>query len=738
MKEILRKRIIIFATIAILVICTPLYIERAEASDLYPFTDKSDYSTNFNLQNNDNCIITLNGWTQTYVDGWDGTKAAYFKDESTESDNAILKIKTSNGADITDAKGVYFEFKVTNNYENSGAGSLRLTISNSYSSIHLGFYPGTNIVYLQYSDYASTPSERFLNVELLRQYLNLDYHRMFAHFNEITGLATIGIDDKVYTFSNTPRSFKSTSVYLTLFTTGHPGIVIDNIKVFREQIFPMDDYMQEYYPEFKIAYPENNYDFTYSPVIHADIMTYNMTKAIFDFFNSYGISVSQTYFYNYSDRQQFDSECIVDAALRNYAISKQSTNGIYTHSLKMNTNLKTTEVAAILTAWRDLVGSYPLIWVDHDGLLHNIARFGSDPTSEYYIGNLRNSTCLKYAWVNYEYPPRISIPYGYDYGARNSLKGFFTGSKCGLLHNNNGATNLFTSGERILWLESKTVKYDYYTWELANEKALTLEHTYQHYYLYKNINGTKYTMNVPPTGYSAWNNSWDLHYMDTTSPWTIIPEYIEVMNKIQTKFTVNSGLGHLLINRGVVYNGSSVHKSVNTIYVNTPSEMKNVTIYTRTNQSGKALEKNGTYYPFTKGFYSWGSTIPSNTGNNSYNIVEWDRYIRDDGQIGRIEFYANKTVRVYFKKSGSLTFELKETTNPDCVINMTDGSNVDFTIVGKRITFNGEKGCEYLVYCKNVAEESPENSVGITPGFQIFIFIFSIIFLLLWKRNKRN
>lgn len=707
MEEI-KKMSMVLAIVSMLVVCTPVFVERAKASGSHPFSDKADYNTNFNLQSNDNCTVTLNGWTETYVTGWDGTKSAYLNEGSTGTDKAILKMKTPNGADITDAKGAYFEFKVTNNYANVGAGSLCLLITNSYSSIYFGFYPGTYDFYIRYTDYTSTPSSRYFNIELQRQYLNSEYHRMFAHFNNATGVATFGIDDKVYSLSNIPRSFVSSSVYLSLLTTGHPGIVIDNMKAFREKVFPMDDYMQEYYPEFKIAYPENNYDFTYSPMMHADQMTYNMTKPIFDFFNSYGISVSQTYFYNYSANQEYDSECLVDEVLRNYAISKQSTNGIYTHSLKMNTNLKTAQVAAILAAWKNLVGSYPLIWVDHGALPQNVARYGSDTSSQYYIGNLRNASCLTYAWANYENLPRIPIPYGYYYGARDSLKGFLTGSNYGLVYDNEGATDLFTSGQRVFSLESTNTKYDYYTWELANKKTLALEHTYQQYYLYKNINGIKYTKLSPPPGYSAWNPAWNLHYKDATSPWTVLPEYATVMNNIQTKFTVNSGLGHLLVDRGAVYNSSSVVKSGNTIYVNTPSEMKNVTIYTRTNQSGKALERDGNYYPFTKGFYSWGATIPSNMGYKSYNIVNWNKYIGDNGQIGRMEFQSNKNISIHFKKSGSLTFELKEATDPVCVRNMTNGSDVDFIIVGREITFNGGKGCEYLVDYTSGGSEPPE------------------------------
>ncbi|MFA5102298.1 MAG: hypothetical protein WC525_04025 [Candidatus Thermoplasmatota archaeon] len=696
MNEVGKKISVLLVMVCLVVVCIPVFVERATASGSRPFSEKADYTTNFNLQSNDNCTVTLNGWTETFVDGWDGTKAAYFNEGSTGTDKAIVKMKTPSGADIPDAKGAYFEFKVTNNYANIGAGSLCLLITNSYSSIYFGFYPGRYDVYIRYTDYANTPASKYLNVELQRQYLNSEYHRMFAHFNNATGVVTLGIDDKVYSISNIQRDFASSSVYLSLLTTGHPGIVLDNLKVFRDIDFPLEEYMQEYYPEFRIAYPENNYDFTYSPVIHADQMTYNMTKPIFEFFNSHGISVSQTYFFNYSTSQAYDSECLVDEPLRNYAISKQETNGIYTHSLKMNTHLNTAQVAAILAEWKQLTGSYPMLWVDHGALLQNVARYGSDVSSPYYIGNLRNASSLKYAWANYENLPRIPIPYGYYFSARNSLKGFLTGSDYGLVYNNQGAIDLFTSGKRIFLLDSTNVKYDYYTWELANKKALTLEHTYQQYYLYKNIDGIKYSK-ISYAGYSPWNSAWNLHYKDATSPWAFMPEYRTVMNSILGMFTVNSGLGHDLIDRGVLYNASSVYKTGNTIYVNTPSEMKNVTIYTRTNQSGKALERNGNYYPFTKGFYSWGATIPSNIGNNSYTLVNWDKYIGDIGQIGRIEFQANKNISIHFKRSESLTFELKEDTDPVSVINKTDGSSVDFNIIGRQITFQGGKDCEYLI-----------------------------------------
>ncbi|VVB60146.1 Uncharacterised protein [uncultured archaeon] len=663
------------------------------SSESTPFSDKTDYKTEFNSQSNDNSTVTLNGWKETYINGWDGTKTAYFNESSTGSNKVVVTMKTSSGSEISNAKGIYFEFKVPYNYTNSGAGSVYLTIANSVSNIFLGFYPSSGDTYVQYTDGSST----YLNIEIPQKYLNRNYHRMFVHFNNATGVATFGIDDKIYSVQKPPRNFVSSSVYITLLTTGHPGIMADNIKIFNDQVFPIDDYMLEYYPDFKIAYPENNYDFTYSPVIHADQMTYNMTKPIFQFFNSYDISVSQTYFYNHSAKQAYDSECLADDAnLRNYAISNQNINGIYTHSLKMNTNLKTSQVAAILAGWKNLMGSYPLLWVDHNGMQQNMDRNGSNPSSPYYIGGLRNDSSLKYAWVYYDDAScRLPIPVGYNIAERNSLNAFQLGGN-GLVYSNSGSNNLFSSGMRILYPESSTVKYNYYVWELANEKGLALEHTYQQYYLYKNIDGTKYSKMSYP-GYSAWKSAWNLHYRDTASPWTIMPEYITLMNKVLNNFTVNSGLGHLLIDRGVVYNGSSVFKSDNTIYVNTPSEMKNVTIYSRTNQTGKALERDGNYYPFTKGFYSWGATIPSNTGNKSYQLVNWNKYIEDNGQIGRMEFQSNKNITIYFKKSGSLTFELSEQTDPSNVLNKSSGTNISFSITGRNITFVGMRGCEYIV-----------------------------------------
>ena len=112
--------------------------------------------------------------------------------------------------------------------------------------------------------------------------------------------------------------------------------------------------------------------------------------------------------------------------------------------------------------------------------------------------------------------------------------------------------------------------------------------------------------------------------------------------------------------------------------------------------SGKALLRNGNYYLFTKGYYSWGATIPSNSGNNSYTLVNWPNYILDDGQIGRLVYTSNGDVDIHFKKSGIITLYLDDTHNI-IVNNITGGGIVSFTISGVKVTFQGMKDCHYII-----------------------------------------
>ena len=380
---------------------------------------------------------------------------------------------------------------------------------------------------------------KYWALDLYKEYLNKNYHRMFVHFNNLTGLITTGFDDNVFSQIVNPRSFPSSSVSIYISKTSHPGFIVDNIKVLKSQTFPIDDYMLQYYPEFKIAFPPNNYDFAWSPIIHADWMTTNMTIPIFDFYNSYGISVGQTYFYNNS----LGVDTLADnASLRNLALSKSDKNGIYTHSFQKNTSLKTNQILGILYAWKNLMGSYPIISADHASLNHNIEDYGSVASSIYYINGLRNSSSLKYMWANYGGSEVLPTPEGYYREETNSFRSFQLGNHS-VVYSNSGINNLFSSGKRIIKLDP-FYSWIFYPTKLANQRGLALEHTYQSYYLYKNINGIKYTKVPETSGYVAYPSNWNLYYHDNISPWTIIPEYYPLMDNLTSYFSIYSDFAH--------------------------------------------------------------------------------------------------------------------------------------------------------------------------------------------------
>ena len=80
------------------------------------FNSDADYNTTFNSNSNDNCTVTLNGWTETFVNSWDGTKAALFDEKEKGTGSLEIRLKTPSGANIVDTKGLYFEFKFEKNY----------------------------------------------------------------------------------------------------------------------------------------------------------------------------------------------------------------------------------------------------------------------------------------------------------------------------------------------------------------------------------------------------------------------------------------------------------------------------------------------------------------------------------------------------------------------------------------------------------------------------------------------
>lgn len=704
------------------------------------FPSESYYKTEFNNNYNDNCTVTMNGWTETFVNGWDGTQAAYFNESSKGTDNLRVHLqKTTSGADITNVKGVYFEFKVFHNYSNTNAGVINLRFNGLGYTFDFVFAPQPNIIYCYLND--NGDRTRTYELGLYKEYLNRTWHRMFFHFDNISGLCTAGLDDMIMQFYITPRVFvvtNSASIYLQKI--GHPGIMIDNIMTLTNQTFSIEDYMAQFYPNLKIAYTPNNYDFTYTPLIHADGMTLNNTHPVHDFYEKYNMGVGQTYFYN---RSVWDVETLEQyPSLRNYALANQDKHEIFVHSFDQNVNLNTSQVKTVLEAWKNLMGAYPLIDVDHAYLSHNIAQNGSNSSSPFYINSLRNSSCMKYVWAFLDEKARLPIPKGYVYTQRNSLTAFQYGNN-GAVYSIKPIDNLFTSGNQILNMPS-SYKWWYFLLDLINHKGLNIEHNYQHNYVYKNVNGTKYTKCKPlPSGYTSWNDSIRDLYDDVGHPYLIMPELIGQMNNITHNFTVYNGKVTYLLDRATIYNNTKITRVSNIVYVNTPFTLDNITVYSRTNMSGKALTRNDNYYLFTKGYTSFGATIPSNKGNTSYNLVDWNYSIADTGQIGRMVFQSDGNIDIHCKKSGKIAFQLTTVPNPNPIniYNITEGSKINFTTILDTISFIGKVGCEYLVKFNDsnnidLNGTIPEKSTG-TPGFEIIIIICALILTLFWIR-KRN
>jgi hypothetical protein len=658
--------------------------------DRTPWFNDSDYKTIFDAGINDNCTVTLNGWTESYVYWQDGTKAAYFNESNKGTGDASIILTTPEGADISDAKGVSCEFKIPWNASNYFAGQLTLVLETASDTFTYGLTSDQGFIE---TNLTIDGISYLYDTDTNQSFLNFSSHRIFLHFNDITGSLTYGFDQMIYNKTITPRPFTTASVYLNLDDAGHPGIIIDKILTFRDQICPLDDYTNSYYKDFFVAFPPNNYDFGYTPIGHADSMTTNMTIPVLNLFRNYSISVGQTYFYT---TDPYMDSLANNASLVTVATSNADLHGIYTHALVDGKHLSHSTVLEYLDDWKNLVGSYPKLWVDHNDNQNDYAINGDNQSSPYYIADLRNESSMKYVWLFYESPmATLPKPPYYIYNAVDTMRAF-KDKKVGTVYSYAGMNNLFTSAGNIAKICNIWHSWDRNAICSASYRGLSLDHTYEYYFVYKNISGTKYMLlNPSPPGYSFYPYS--MYYNDSKSPWLICPEYKVILDNLTSRLCIYSIFTDQMLDRAVITNGSTVTKNGNTIYVNTPATLVNTTVYTKTNQTGKYLSWGSNYSIFTKGFYSWGATIPSNNGNQSYTLGSWPYYIGDTGQIGRLVFQSNGDVDVHFKRSGSLTIQIPDDNKPSVIYNVTGGGTVPFSYSNGYVTFTGKQGYHYVV-----------------------------------------
>lgn len=683
------------------------------------FDAEADYWTNFESEASklDNVTMTLNGWTHTNVTSWDGSNAKYFNSSVATGDLRFSLQKPLAGGVINDAKGVYYEFQYNWNTSVTTAGW------NSISLVGVGTFDYswrilTSVVYM-YTIIGTKTTYWYLPMS--RSTFGDSWHRTAVHFNNITGEVSILFDNYYFTFMDTPKAFAPTSTNIYVVDNGRPGLIFDNIKCFKDQVFPLDEYFTDFYGELNLAFPPNNYDFVCKPFYHADYETLNRTVPISDFFEEYNIYADFTHFYNGSNSVNCD-ELGTNASLATWVRNNQEDHGQYAHTMAQNYNWNTTGVLSRLNAWKNLIGNYPKLWVDHGGIENNYGRNGSNVTNEHYIGGLRNDSSMKYIWFNWNYDePETYLP-KYDYYSRNSNTAFKYWDdspkliqtsavyNISALNDGNPATNLFTSGSGGVLATFKRTDYNWFTYtqELCNDRALYIAHAYHANILYKNISGTKYTDHSPlPAGYSDWTfSSW---YMDATNPWMVHPESREIWDNITGHYSIwGHDLTDILLDRSVVWNESSIYQDGNTIYVDTPTTLNNITVWSRSNRTGKALNDSGTYYVFTKGSYqSWGATIPSNNGNISYELENWSLALDDNNNIGRLVYESNGDVDIHCKESGVVTLQLATNESPDRLWNYSSGSTLAFIHNDTNVTFTGDQDGRYYFDMDYTAPVTP-------------------------------
>jgi hypothetical protein len=674
------------------------------------FSSRADYKCEFDDAVTDNATITTNGFTHSYIKGWDGTYCTYLNESGNSTDEARILVKNQYGDNANDTYGVYFEYRML--YNDSNLNSYLWYIAFYNSILNYGYKPGESGQYIL----NGTTSESW-SAGVDTNNFNASMHRAFVYFDYNNGTIYTAFDDKITVFRNKGCVWNPTAIRIYIMNDCHPGMMVDNIKVFNDSNDSsiIQDYLDEYYPTLKCAYPPNNYDFGLSLMVHADSVTYNYTKNIFSLMDEYKISVGQNYFFSNAGGSAIDT--LSNSTVLSLALANKDKHGIYTHSLE-NIDLNTSTMASTLESWKTLVGWYPLIWTDHGSISQTLRYWGTVSNSSYYMQSLRNSTSLKYCWINYG--GMFPLPDSYNCtDIRNGFDAWFNYTR-GAVYSAPNMTgtnidNLFHSASRSLYPSSTTPWYDYML-GAVNHRGILLDHTYSTYYSYVDLDTGKYTKctPLPNSGvYKTMPSSWSNFFGDNNgTEWKIIPEYRTRLNELTENASIYSELSDKMLDRSVITNSTIVSTLVNTVYVNSSSILENVTIYTRANYSGKALyQMADNYYPFTKGYYSWGAVIPSNLGNNSYNIVPWTYTIDENQNIGRLWFRGDGDIDIHAKSDGTIRFQTINTSSPTSVKNVTNGNTtMSFTFSGGNLSFDAGNGYHYYV-------DYTTTSAPITPTF---------------------
>jgi hypothetical protein len=537
-----------------------------------------------------------------------------------------------------------------------------------------------------------------------------------ASFNNITGEMVIRINNRVQNY--TIPFYPTAPINYIMYEFAQNkvcGFYADDL--FRwNRSFNKTELSDSIPVGLKLAYPPNNKDWGYAPVIHTDSMTANMTQALFNVWNKYNIKGCPALWISQSTNGPLKEDTIdysYDGFIFSEYLKEQIANGheIGTHGL-IGVSKERDYLLENFTEWKNLLGDYPRIWVDHSALEQNIEHKGANASSDYYINDFLEENGV-WKWPNLAdvsneigYPDWAVANPGYYWDAINCFNGNATFEYLGI-------EDLFSTIASVsssqFWNDPTNGKYI----DVSTKRPLILEHNYPNKLVYLKMPDTNYswywTTQFPEmvlTLYSTDPNlNTNYHYYDDIGTWMAYPRYDWLLENWTTDYDLYSEKASSMLDRAAIYGAITTYFEDDSITIqnNATASLFNGTIFSNENSfEGMSLLSDDKYYCFIPSSATGhGSTIDEiGVGTNEYGVVSAPISIlgNNSAKLGRIVYDSDaKLINVGVNRNGTVHLSIPGTwtstkiqvydrTN-NTLVNWTEGS----------VEFIGVRDHEYII-----------------------------------------
>jgi hypothetical protein len=711
---------------------------------------RPDEKTEFDSQAFDNISNEINvardtGFTSGEING---NYSLWINNTPGSSGNARLRDYSA-----TQIRTCAVKMKVFYNSTETYAGTINMMMyKDGNNFVQIYFQPSTNYINMRFQSKVSATEEN------IYRYLpmvedDVDNHTMMFMYswNNATGEIVARVNNYVISV-DTQAILSGNIAYfnINLPTAGYCGAHFDDLYRWNT-VFDIEEIRSTVPDSLFLAYPPNNKDFGYNTQIHADLMTANMSKPVYDLLNKYGVSGTLSYFIGPNSVPAKQDTIQYEYPGFNFSqyLSNQSALGhtIATHSL-----IDTSQTCATMTPyfemWNDLIGEYPPIWIDHGGLSQNIMKYGADVSSIYYVDDLLDSYGT-YKWANLRGGTLIGWPTwtGGDDSFYDYMVSSFSG---GGVYSHSGIDNLYTesggSYTTEVWLQGNPSP-DAYKVAAYLSRGLVMDHNYISRYVYLDANNKNYswywTTHFPELTLTSYTTDGNLnanyHYYDATGTWKVYPRLEWTLYNFTNVLDVYSVNAVEMLDRAKIYSNIVTRYSNGNITIqnNDTQPFENATIYTTsTGFYGKALKVGNAYHLFMNGTNNWscGATIDSiPVGTTTYQVVDAPYSIGENNTalVGRHTYNQTSDLfEINVNRNGTVHIDIPSGWNGDRILVRDVTTDTIIAWESGSVQFDGIRDHQYQIYEEYPADPAEDIYDQISALVPFIIATTSVILVV--------